>query len=111
MERVVEDVDPYEINDVLSDECAESVGAITNRPHRMRDLHLIRHATQNSVVACDIVLAPEKALCVWLVRRTTNGRPYGVRLSKTGRRGHEALQNAPHTRLHLSGELSADKSD
>ena len=39
-----------------------------NRPQRMRNLHLIRHATpprcfasQNSVVACDLVLPLEKA--------------------------------------------------
>ena len=32
MERVVEDVDPYEVNDVLSDECAEFVGAIHESP-------------------------------------------------------------------------------
>ena len=30
--RVAEDVDPYEINDVLSDECAKSVGVIRKFP-------------------------------------------------------------------------------
>ena len=51
----VEDAGPYKVNDVLSDECAKSVGVIYTSSVTLRATPRC-FVSQNLVVACDIVL-------------------------------------------------------
>ena len=77
-------------------------------------------ASQNSVVACDLVLPLEKAFfsvaCDFVLPLEKGFFSVACDLvlpleKALDSRGREVPQNAQHTRLHLSGELSADKAD